>query len=264
VDRHRDALSAKRRWKQHHRFRLPAGRAQCSGVKRAQGGHGNGRLHSSFSQCAGIPLERILDIFPHATGDNIPAEELLEVLLEPEDGVRIKKLCELVGEHTLLCYRVYRHWTRLRNAKKTRELIVNHRTNVDWQLRRIYRARNDVMHRGRGSSMLPRLIQHLHTYLGQTLYNLLYDLENHPGWSVPDALKHRELLYEKFVRKLELAERMPQRALLDPELILVAASRGPMWPADVGSDSVATPRRGGRPGSSSSDDPPDAPTASQS
>jgi len=135
----------------------------------------------------------------------------------------------MVGQNPLLCFRVFRHWDLLRDRKKVCDALAQHRLNVDWQLRRIYRARNDVMHRGRGSAVLPRLIQHLHTYVGHTLYNLLYDLHNHAGWSVPDALTHRALLFDRFLDRLRNGS-VPRRALLSPEVILGRTPAGPTWP----------------------------------
>jgi hypothetical protein len=199
----------------------------------------------------GLEIEKVRSLFPTATIDEIPASELLDVLMEPEDGARINGLMTMLGQHPLLCFRVYRHRDLLRDRKRVCDSLEQHRLNVDWQLRRIYRARNDVMHRGRGSAVLPRLIQHLHTYLGVTLYNLLYDLHNHTGWTLPDALKHRELLFNSFLKRLR-ASHVPLAVLLSPELILRRAPIGPSWPPKEEGDNTCAadgiPPSGGIPG----------------
>ena len=119
----------------------------------------------------------------------IDARDVLLSLVDVKDGPRIKELYRISSDQVLLCYRIYRLRDRLiLERKKVISNLENHRYNVDWQLRRIYRARNRVMHHGRGTQSLPSLIQHLRTYLTHALQNVIDDLEQNPNWSIPDAL----------------------------------------------------------------------------
>src|SRR5258708_33041486 len=71
--------------------------------------------------------------------------------------------------------------------------------NVEWQLKRIYRVRNEIVHKGRASSLLPQLTQHLHCYLLKTIHSVLTDLDHQPTWSIRDSLEHRRKLFEHVV-----------------------------------------------------------------
>jgi len=52
-----------------------------------------------------------------------------------------------------------------------------HNKNIEWQLCRIYRARNHIMHQGSHLFGLRQLIQHLHTYYATTIHVLIHDLK---------------------------------------------------------------------------------------
>jgi hypothetical protein len=64
----------------------------------------------------------------------------------------------------LLKFRVFELNKALSSGKHTDELITAHRTRVLWQIRRIYRSRNLMVHAGQKLSFLPRLVENLHYY----------------------------------------------------------------------------------------------------
>jgi hypothetical protein len=80
------------------------------------------------------------------------------------------------------------------------ESLKNARQNVEWQLRRIYRVRNAIVHSGRGAAVLPQLAQHLHSYLVKTVRSVLFELDRQPAWTIRDALEHRRRLFDHAVQ----------------------------------------------------------------
>jgi hypothetical protein len=171
--------------------------------------------------------------------------ELLKILLEEKSGPRITALIELVKDHPLLRYRIFRLWDEVfRSPRKVADNIEHHRRDVEWQLRRIYRERNNVMHRGRSTHAARHLLQHLHVYLVFTINNLVHDLRLNPTWTLPDALEHRRLLCDHFVTALrgDSAYGIRQAALLDPALILFGSDTSSLaWTKPPASTSTAAP-----------------------
>lgn len=188
--------------------------------------------------------EALLRLFPHSDASTLRLEDLLRVLLQPENGAEITELFRLVSEHPLLCYRLYRVKTGLlANAKAVAQSLKQHRQNVEWQLRRIYRVRNEILHSGRSVPYLPQLIQHLHTYLLVTVQSLAYELGRRPSWTIAEALEHRCLLYEHSLRLFEASPpvNVSQKTLLD-----IASSLGPQdvphaWPQVVDKPAPGAP-----------------------
>lgn len=149
--------------------------------------------------------------------------ELLDVLLEPNDGPRMDALQTLVSPNPLLIYRISRLRDHmLRGPKDLGDALTAHKRNVEWQLRRIYRSRNHVMHRGTSPVGTRHLIQHLHGYVVITLHNTVHDLQLHPRWSIADTFEHRRLIYEHLLDRLGNYEgsALSVRALLNPSLAL--------------------------------------------
>ena len=161
--------------------------------------------------------EDIRKLFPNASEDSLPIGDLLDLL---GDQNRLRSLGDILAHHPLLLFRVFKAWELFKDRKELRDMLTQHAKNVDWQLRRIYRVRNQVMHRGQGSLVISPLIQHLHSYVGVTLHNLLFDLRDHSAWSVPDALRHRRIVFTEFVNLLEGTEPVPRAVLLDPAAVL--------------------------------------------
>ena len=58
------------------------------------------------------------------------------------------------------------------------------------------------MHQGLRVERLENLLRHLQTYLVLTFYNLIYDLCENPGWTLPDALQYRVFLYDQMMKRL--------------------------------------------------------------
>jgi hypothetical protein len=170
------------------------------------------------------PLWRInatsatLKLFKRSRTDSIDHQDLLDALLDDEKGTLSSELYRITGNHRLITYRIFRLRSRVfvgrDKAAGTMEL---HQKHIDWQLRRIYRARNQVMHHGRMVPMLAPLIQHLHTYLITALNNLVHDLNNNDKWGVPDALTHRQLLFSRYLQSISDMQRpISRQALLNP------------------------------------------------
>jgi GTP1/Obg family GTP-binding protein len=84
-----------------------------------------------------------------------------------------------------------------------KERLASHKQKLDWQLRRIYRARNYVMHRGRSVQGMRQLIQHLHTYYIMLIHTIIHDLKYRPLWGIEEACESRKNLYANALVRLK-------------------------------------------------------------
>jgi hypothetical protein len=176
--------------------------------------------------------EETLELFTRSKTDSIDPQDLLDALLDEERGRLSSELYRITGGHRLITYRIFRMRSRtFASREKAAESMEFHKKNVDWQLRRIYRARNQVMHHGRIVPMLPPLIQNLHTYLITSLNNIVYDLRSNDQWGVPDALAHRQLLFPRYIQCILDKERpISREALLNPARTLFGDGGVASWP----------------------------------
>jgi hypothetical protein len=79
----------------------------------------------------------------------------------------------------------------------------SHKQRVDWQIRRIYRARNMIVHDGKTPSYTEILIENTHDYL-DTIFSALMSLgsKDHVLNSIAQGFKMAELGYSSYYKKL--------------------------------------------------------------
>jgi hypothetical protein len=157
-------------------------------------------LYLRFYWPASGEQKAFVRLFPALSDGRLEPDELLEVLLLPENDAKIAELCRLCARHPLILHRLFRIKTLLLNEPAAiAESLKIARQNVEWQLKRIYRIRNMIVHSGRGAAVLPQLAQHLHSYLVKTIRSVLIELDRQPRWTIRDALEHRRRLFEHAV-----------------------------------------------------------------
>lgn len=71
-------------------------------------------------------------------------------------------------QQPLLKNRIYYLHGHLNSAESILRLLNNHIKRIGWHIRRIYRARNLIVHSGKTSEQISILIENLHTYLDRT------------------------------------------------------------------------------------------------
>lgn len=178
-------------------------------------------------------------LFPNASRSasrsRLPIGDLLAVLLKDSNSPDVTKLFDLVATHPLIRHRLFRVKSRLLDSSlSVSKSMVSHARNIDWQLRRIYRVRNAIVHRGRTVPYLRQLIQHLHSYLVIVLQSLTYELTQHPDWGIEDALEHRRLLHERATDILKAGDPTSITSLLDVGNFLKPQGAPFSWPTPEG------------------------------
>lgn len=89
------------------------------------------------------------------------------------------------------------------NSENLKKGIENHKKRLEWQIRRIYRARNLIVHSGITPDYVEILITNLHDYLDiifQTLIMLV--IEPNKIDSIEQGFKYTQLSYSEFIKSL--------------------------------------------------------------
>ncbi|HGH4644618.1 TPA: hypothetical protein ACJIWE_001773 [Enterobacter roggenkampii] len=84
-----------------------------------------------------------------------------------------------------------------------RQALNNHSQRINWQIKRIYRTRNLIVHTGQTPSKTNILVEHAHIYL-DTVINCLIKLSSHPVeiQSVAQGFRNIQMKYNAYTHKL--------------------------------------------------------------
>lgn len=100
-----------------------------------------------------------------------------------------------LNNHPLLKYKIFNYHKRFSKVK-TIEIVLNrHKKLVEWQIKRMYRSRNLIVHAGIVPSYTEILVEHSHNFLDKLL-NVINDfsMENMSINSIEQAIKEVEIL----------------------------------------------------------------------
>ncbi len=98
-------------------------------------------------------------------GVNRLRHRLAVVLVDPRfEGLK-NELFEIASAYRLLRFRLHQVCELLRSRKSVRDSLDLHEKLVRWQIERIYRARNQVVHDGSAPVFIDQLVENAHVYL---------------------------------------------------------------------------------------------------
>jgi hypothetical protein len=111
------------------------------------------------------------------------------------------------GDFILLRNRAYYLGALLKNGKSMAKMLRSHDERVRWQIRRIYRTRNKIVHTGVTPSYTGILIENLHDYLDvimSTLVNIASDGVRIS--TLEQGFKYVELQYQSYLNRLSSSQ----------------------------------------------------------
>lgn len=141
------------------------------------------------------------------TVENVEGEDdsqkLIRVLLlEEHEDKKLALLSEL-GDFHLLRNRVHYFSTCLSTPKKIARLLESHWTRVDWQIRRIYRTRNQIVHAGYTPRYVDVLIKNIHDYLDIVIRGIGKLASKNGKFNTNDQIfKYAEIKYQEYIKLL--------------------------------------------------------------
>lgn len=115
----------------------------------------------------------------------------------------LDELYAALGDFHLLRYRAYQLSEVLNQPERIKELLEQHKKKVSWQIRRIYRTRNLIVHSGRTPKHIHSLIENGHDYLDQVLFEIIkMSTGEYRVRSFDQAFELAKLKYSVFNKKL--------------------------------------------------------------
>lgn len=94
---------------------------------------------------------------------------LAALIMTQENEEKRKEVYSKLDNFPLLRFRLFNLNKTLSNSKESIKLIETHRKRVEWQIRRIYRVRNLIVHSGQMPSYANVLVENLHNYFDDFL-----------------------------------------------------------------------------------------------
>lgn len=128
---------------------------------------------------------------------------LAKILALEEHKSKRGQLADITSEFHLLHDRLVHFETILCSPRSVKEILDAHKLRLEWQIRRVYRVRNIIVHSGNTPWNTKPLIEHCHSYL-DTILNELVRLASEPKSinSVVQGFKLTALRYDEYYRAL--------------------------------------------------------------
>lgn len=131
-------------------------------------------------------------------------EKCLRLLCLPENEPIRDQLYDQLKDFHLLRHRTFQLSDVLSDRDKIRKLIETHEKKVVWQIRRIYRARNLIVHSGRlPPAYIDTLVENGHDYLDVIVFELMkVSCGDYSATTIEQIFEIGKIRYQAFLRSL--------------------------------------------------------------
>jgi hypothetical protein len=157
----------------------------------------------------------LLPMFPNSSASSLDEGDLFDVLIRDEGDPHLELLFKTIT-HVLIRWRLTKVRSRMRKMEEVIGLAKRHARNVEWQLRRVYRARNQIAHQGEPPDNVRHLVQHLHTYYVLAVRTLLDDVLAFSYSTLDACFEHRRVMWACFVGAKDATGDAHRRWVLEP------------------------------------------------
>jgi hypothetical protein len=154
---------------------------------------------------------------------NINNDDVLEAVSGPDGNSKITYLLAFSEPSPLLRQRLYGAWKAFHDPAQVRSDLLASRERVEWQIFRIYRARNLLVHKGEHSHLVWRLLQNAQYYVSASLSRVLHDLSDQASWGIDESLTYQAMHLDYLCDRLKEGGGIAHRDVLgtrsrDPSL----------------------------------------------
>jgi hypothetical protein len=144
-----------------------------------------------------------LNLLPTSNEYFIAPDDVLRAVTGKEDNDTIKYLFGRCSASPLLLNRLFSVWKDFHDPRALATSIARSKTRVEWQVARIYRARNLLVHRGEQSPYTWRLLRNAHYYVSTAISRVLHDLRDKSNWTVDTSLVYQGQRYSHLHDQLQ-------------------------------------------------------------
>lgn len=142
---------------------------------------------------------------PQLTRSNphrVSREDVLEAITGVDNNPTAVAIMGLSDDAQLLRIRIQETYNSFGTADGMKKSLARSHDRIVWQIHRIYRASNLLVHRGEQSHLLWRLLQNAQYYTSLVISRVMHDMAINEGWTVDTALEAEKLRYEYLIRTL--------------------------------------------------------------
>ena len=156
---------------------------------------------------------RILNKVPNSHGHTIYGKALFLLAIDGNKELRNNLYAALKDFH-LLRFRVFTLSENLSDSGGIKNLIETHKKKVSWQIRRIYRTRNLIVHSGRTPSYTEVLIENGHDYLDQMMEGIMtLSCDEYEAHALTEAFELAKIKQLRFERDLSALNDINEKAI---------------------------------------------------
>lgn len=176
----------------------------------------------------------LLTILKNSSKFSVKPFDLLMILTDKFKGDMIMNLLKITSTNSLSVFKIYQLWDKIfKSPEILYKRLEAHNQHIEWQLKRIYRVRNNIMHMGFYKFDIRHIIEHLHNYLIVAIHNIIRDLKEKPDWTIAESFEHRFLGYNRLLDQLKNHSKdnpVSLQTILDPARIILKEAPLPAWP----------------------------------
>lgn len=142
-------------------------------------------------------------LMPASSRTKIDRRDLLACLTGPAKNPGIMELFSHAHVSPLMCYRLYAAWHEYSDPKAMKSALNLSMKRTSWQLLRIYRARNLLVHKGERNDYVWRLLENAQYYVSTVLSRILHDLSVYQDWSIETSLESYRQKFDQLIERLD-------------------------------------------------------------
>lgn len=148
------------------------------------------------------PVRRILNTVPDIDSPNT-LHRTLAMLAVPSNKTILSGLYAELKDFHLLRFRAFQLAEILSSAEKVKAALESHEQKLRWQIRRIYRTRNLIVHSGRRPTYIHSLIENGHDYLDQIIFDVMkLSCGEYRASTLEQAFELSKIRYKRFMDEL--------------------------------------------------------------
>lgn len=170
--------------------------------------------------------------FPNSSNKFFSPDDVLSAVSGPSKNAKILALFKAAAPSPLLTFRLYATWRTYSDPLALKKKMDISRRRISWQIQRIYRARNLLVHQGRHHDLNWRLLQNAQSYVSTALGRVMHDLISHQDWTIDTSLEYHDLSFSNILERLDSSSvaRLTHRDLLPWQ---TANPEQCVWPTPV-------------------------------
>ncbi|KRA35833.1 hypothetical protein ASD68_05495 [Rhodanobacter sp. Root627] len=112
-----------------------------------------------------------------------------------------------LGDFVLLRYRCFRLAESVASKSRVFDLLDRHEKKVTWQIRRLYRARNLIVHTSKSPTYLETLVTNGHDYLDQVVFDVIRVCSGkYKARTIEQAFELGSAFYQRYTSSISTAD----------------------------------------------------------